>query len=296
MRTRNFVVGFLVACFMAVFSMSLWGAAIEIYDPDEQENKVVTSDYPLPVIHDALDDATDTNTGIFIKPATGATFDVSGITISDITLTDTSINDGGGSITVDGTFWQTTQPVSLSDKVIYDTQLEQFKFTGNDLNVIFSNSSISTDATLTDTGISVDNTVTVDGSGVTQPVSGTFYQVTQPISGTVTTVNQALTDAVSSDSGIYIRKATTPTIYNVEMTTEDIEYSQSLPARCLRFLIQCRTSFDMRLAFTAAGTYSTYMTISANSTYSEDSMSLTDKTLYFQCGTAGKVAEITVWQ
>ena len=96
MRTRNFVVGFLVACFMAVFSMSLWGAAIEIYDPDEQENKVVTSDYPLPVIHDALDDATDTNTGIFIKPATGATFDISGIVISDATLTDTSINDGWG--------------------------------------------------------------------------------------------------------------------------------------------------------------------------------------------------------
>jgi len=119
-----------------------------------------------------------------------------------------------------------------------------------------------------------------------QPGTETAFAVT----------NQALTDAIGSDSGIYIRKATTPTIYNVTMTTENIEYSQALPSNCLKFLAQCRTSNDVRLAFTANGTYSTYLTIFADSAYCEDHINLTNKTLYFQCASAGKIMEIITWE
>lgn len=64
------------------------------------------------------------------------------------------ISDGGGSLTVDGTFWQATQPVSGP----------------------------LTDAQLRALAVPVSGTFWQ----ATQPVSGTFWQATQPVSGTIT--------------------------------------------------------------------------------------------------------------
>lgn len=74
-------------------------------------------------------------------------------------------------IPVTGTFWQATQPVSISGTL---------PITGN---VASTQSGVWT----VQPG-NTPNTVAwkVDGSAVTQPVSGTFWQATQPVSGTVT--------------------------------------------------------------------------------------------------------------
>ena len=222
------------------------------------DDAIVSSTAPLPISNDALTDATDADTGIYIKPATGAIFTISGATFSgDVTLSDTDIAIPGGvvvtgtvdatftdtgisvdnTVTVDGsgvtqpvsgtfyqvtqpvsgTFWQIEQPVSLSDKVVYDTQLEQFKFTGNDLRVLFSNSSI--ESTLTDTTIqatdldirdltsasdSVDANLQVEDADVSESNSVPTHEAT---GSWWTEYRYNVDDKVTFDTGVTITKA-----------------------------------------------------------------------------------------
>lgn len=81
------------------------------------------------------------------------------------------------SIAVTGTFWQSTQPVSLSSLPALATGANTI---GN---------------------VNVNGTVPVSGTfwQATQPVSGTFWQATQPVSGTVTANAGTGTFAVSAD-------------------------------------------------------------------------------------------------
>src|SRR3990167_3363221 len=74
---------------------------------------------------------------------------------------DVNIAASGVTVSVSGTFWQTTQPISIAS-------MPSTPVTG-----IFWQ---------TTQPVSIAGTVTVDGSGVTQPVSGTFWQATQPVS------------------------------------------------------------------------------------------------------------------
>lgn len=96
-----------------------------------------------------------------------------GVDIGDVTINNTSgagavnIQDGGNSITVDGSIsvsnFPATQPVSGT---VAATQSGTWTVQpGNTANT---------------------TAWKVDGSAVTQPVSGTFFQATQPVSGTVT--------------------------------------------------------------------------------------------------------------
>lgn len=92
-----------------------------------------------------------------------------------------------------------------------------------------------------------------------------------------------------------LNRAATPVIYNVTMTLAATEYSQALPANAKKFLIKCRTAFDVKLAFTSGQSGTTYLTIPAGMAYSEDLIQPTAITLYFQCATAAQVAEIIAW-
>lgn len=119
------------------------------------------------------------------------------------------INDGGNSITVDGTFWQDTQPVSgtvaFSNTTIAVTNAGTFATqaaqsgTWNITNISGTVSLPTGAATaakqpalgtagtasadvITVQGIASMTALKVDGSAVTQPVSGTFWQATQPVS------------------------------------------------------------------------------------------------------------------
>lgn len=91
-------------------------------------------------------------------------------------------------------------------------------------------------------------------------------------------------------------RPTTPTIYNKTMTDADTEYSQALPAGTRKFQVKCRTSFAIKLAFTSGASGTTYTTIPADQTYWEDHIALKGVTLYFQCASAAKVAEIIAWK
>jgi hypothetical protein len=124
-----------------------------------------------------------------------------GVDIGDVTINNTSIavTDNGGSLTVDGTvgisgtvdvtgtFWQATQPVSISSAVpVTDNS--------GSLTVDGSVSVSNFPATQVVSGtVGISGTVPISGALTdTQlraspvPVSGTFWQTTQPVTGTVT--------------------------------------------------------------------------------------------------------------
>lgn len=94
-----------------------------------------------------------------------------------------------------------------------------------------------------------------------------------------------------------LKLAETPTIFNVTMANANTEYSQALPSDTRRFSIKTRDGTAFRLAFETgkvATPTAPYLTIPANSEYYEDDLR-TGGTLYFACGTAGKVVEIIAW-
>lgn len=92
-----------------------------------------------------------------------------------------------------------------------------------------------------------------------------------------------------------VNRATTPVVYNVTMTLASTEYSQALPANTKKFLIKCRTLYDIQLCFTNAGSGTLYITVPAGMSYYEDLIQPSALTLYFQCATAAQVVEIVTW-
>ena len=109
------------------------------------------------------------------------------------------------------------------------------------------------------------------------------------------------TDAVSavqSGTWTFVKAATTVTEYNTTMTNADTEYSQALPAGTKKFQIRVRDGTAARYAFTTgkvAGPTSPYFTLGAGEVYYEDNLNLTTKTIYFACGSAGKIIELLAW-
>ena len=85
-------------------------------------------------------------------------------------------------------------------------------------------------------------------------------------------------------------------IYNVTMTLADTEYSQTLMAGASKILVQNRGGYDTKLAFVTGQSGTVYMTIKAGSVYYEDMLEGGQRTLYFQCPTAGQVLEILSWE
>lgn len=96
-----------------------------------------------------------------------------------------------------------------------------------------------------------------------------------------------------------INKATTPTKYTVTLTNADTEYSQALPAGTKKVCAHIRGgAVAYRIAW-ATGKVATptdpYEEIDSDGIYQESGLDLTDKTLYFACGTAGKKMQIEAW-
>ena len=83
-----------------------------------------------------------------------------------------NIADAGGSITVDGTFWQATQPVSLASVPTHAVTLTSTTITG----------SVAVTGPLTDTQLRATALPVSIASMPSTPVTGTFYQATQPVS------------------------------------------------------------------------------------------------------------------
>jgi hypothetical protein len=99
-----------------------------------------------------------------------------------------SVDDNGGSLTVDGVFFQTTQPISgtvtanlsATDNAVLD-QLEL----NTDFGVVVGS---GVEATALRVTLASDSTgvLSVDDNGGSLTVDGVFFQTTQPISGAVT--------------------------------------------------------------------------------------------------------------
>jgi hypothetical protein len=74
---------------------------------------------------------------------------------------------------------------TLSDNVFYETHLEQFKFTGDDLKVTLDSETVLVNGTVEITNFPATQPVSI-ASMPSTPVTGTFWQETQPVSGNVT--------------------------------------------------------------------------------------------------------------
>lgn len=88
---------------------------------------------------------------------------------------------------------------------------------------------------------------------------------------------------------------------NLTLTLVDTEYTTNLPAGCQHFSVQCRTSFDCRMAFVTgkvATPTAPYATLKSGQTYSSPvKMSLAPgfEALFFASAQAGVVMEIIPW-
>lgn len=89
--------------------------------------------------------------------------------------------------------------------------------------------------------------------------------------------------------------AKTPIVINKTLTTQNTEYSQVLPAGTKCFTLQARTATDIKLCFTALASDTTYITLKSGSSYSEEGIDLSNKTLYMQAASDGVVIEIVAW-
>ena len=114
-----------------------------------------------------------------------------------------SVDDNGGSITVDGTFWQATQPVisslAFGGFTYYDGVSKGFPVGGirNDTLATL----VGADNEFAPLQVNADGALYVDGSNATQPVSGT---VTANLSSTDNTVLDNIQTAVELiDDAIY---------------------------------------------------------------------------------------------
>jgi hypothetical protein len=90
---------------------------------------------------------------------------------------------------------------------------------------------------------------------------------------------------------------TTPTVYNKSMPSQNTEYSQALPAKTKRFIIQARGAHDIKLCYTALGSGTLYLTVKSGSSYEEKDLDIGDDgiTLYMQSTSNTVVAEIIGW-
>jgi len=99
--------------------------------------------------------------------------------------------------------------------------------------------------------------------------------------------------ASSSVSLLNLAEAVAPTLYNVACASANTEYSQALGG-VRKFLIRARTG-NLKVCFTSGQSGSTFVSVPAGTTYSEDLIHPTALTLYFQNDTASTVVEIIAW-
>ena len=90
---------------------------------------------------------------------------------------------------------------------------------------------------------------------------------------------------------------TTPTFYNLTLTSADTEYVQALPANTRALQFQCRTAYDIRYAFETgkvATPTSPYSTLKNPSVWYKENI-LTSGSLYLASSQASVVVEIETW-
>lgn len=96
-------------------------------------------------------------------------------------------------------------------------------------------------------------------------------------------------------STVVLSGASNPTVVNVAIVTANTEYSYTLPTNTKKFHLKIRDNAVLKLTYTAAQSGTTYVTLPAFNVYTEESLSVTGVTLYFQSTSPTQVVEIISW-
>lgn len=97
--------------------------------------------------------------------------------------------------------------------------------------------------------------------------------------------------AVNPDAGV-----DTPTIFNVTATLADTEYSQAIPDGTRKLILKVRGGeAAIKIAFSAGGTSTTFLTVSRGANFILSGVSLNSATIYFQVDKPSKIIEILTW-
>ena len=150
-----------------------------------------------------------------------------------------------------------------------------------------------------------DSTTAYQGGTWNIATVTTLTGITNAVTVTATNLSiRALTSATDTVSSVesgtwtFVKAGTTPVIYNVTMTNANTEYSQALPSNTKKFSIASQDGTAFRIAFVTgkvATPTAPYKTVQANTEYYEDMINPSSLTLFFACGSAGKVVEIIAW-
>jgi len=95
-----------------------------------------------------------------------------------------------------------------------------------------------------------------------------------------------------------VNRATIPSIYNVEMSEADVEYSQVMPANTKKFLMHTEDGTEFRIAFETghvAGLSPPFFTVPVNTSYNEDLIEPPELSLFFAGICSGLTMEIIAW-
>lgn len=166
-----------------------------------------------------------------------------------------------------------------------------------DLNRVTVSSGVTDDANLYPTQLRVDpttlrlktNAILAAGTATIGSIKITDGTET----ATVNTNNLLEVSIVQNDLAV-----TTPTVYNLTLTSADTEYSQALPANTKEVRFRCRTIYDVRYAWVTgkvATPTAPYLTLPAGSDYYSDNDNLAAQTLYLASSQAGVIIEIECW-
>lgn len=92
-----------------------------------------------------------------------------------------------------------------------------------------------------------------------------------------------------------LSEVTNPTIYNKAVATANTEVSQVLSSNVKRFLVRCRESATLKLAYNSGESGTKFITLKPHTVYNEEGLNATSLTLFLQSDVAGVTVEIVEW-
>lgn len=88
---------------------------------------------------------------------------------------------------------------------------------------------------------------------------------------------------------------TTPTIYNIDLTLANTEYSQAITNGAVKITLRTRLASNLKVSFTATESGVKYITIPPGASYEINTIRTNNLTLYVQSDVAANVLEIVEW-
>ena len=92
-----------------------------------------------------------------------------------------------------------------------------------------------------------------------------------------------------------VLRSKVPTIYNINVLLADTEVSQLLSDGTKQLAIRCRGSARTQFAFVSGDSSISFITVPQGTTYFNDNLDLTSKTIYLQCNKASQIVEVLEW-